>query len=190
MLAFFQMNTAIPVLAAIFLIGLAPLGFAQYQSPLDQLKSGTPISEIACREGKMLLEKNQKPYCVSADTAERLEQRGWGIVERVPVPEDGPSISIVTEKSNFKEGEEVRFKLVNTGTVPLYYTDTSYGLSIRDLSGPPSGAYMAGAQEVELWPGEEIEFVRNLSEGTYEISVKMYSKQGPAQSSTTITISK
>ena len=165
--------------------------------PLDQLKGGTPISEIACREGKILLEKNQKPYCVSADTAEKLERWGWSIVEKVPLLEDGPSISIVTEKSDFKQGEEVRIKLVNTGTVPLSPRTTSYGLAIYDLSGTFIYPHWTGHAVVELEPHEEVElvwdqigyYIGQVPEGIYKISAEMYSEQGTAQPSTLVTIS-
>src|SRR5690606_21728245 len=36
---------------------------------------------------------------------------------------DGSSISIVTEKSDFKKGEEIKIRIVNSGTTPLTFSD-------------------------------------------------------------------
>jgi len=47
---------------------------------------------------------------------------------------EGPSVSIVTEKSDFKKGEEIKIRIVNSGTVPLTFSDSSYGLKITGLS--------------------------------------------------------
>ena len=48
---------------------------------------------------------------------------------------EGPSISIVTEKFDFKKGDLIKIKIVNSGTVPLVFSDTAYGLRITGLSG-------------------------------------------------------
>ena len=47
----------------------------------------------------------------------------------------GPSISVVTEKFDFKKGEEIKIRIVNSGTIPLTFSDSSYGLKITGLSG-------------------------------------------------------
>ena len=49
---------------------------------------------------------------------------------------EGSSLSIVTEKFDFKKGEEINIRLVNSGTTQLSFSDiTSYGLRITGLSG-------------------------------------------------------
>jgi len=48
---------------------------------------------------------------------------------------EGPSLSIITEKTNFKIGEEIVIKIVNSGTAPLTFSDSSYGLRIVGLDG-------------------------------------------------------
>ena len=48
---------------------------------------------------------------------------------------EGSAISIVTEKFDFKEGEQVLIKIINSGTVPLVFSDASYGLRITGLDG-------------------------------------------------------
>ena len=47
----------------------------------------------------------------------------------------GPSLSIITEKTNFRLGEPIHIKIVNSGTVPLTFSDASYGLQIKQLDG-------------------------------------------------------
>lgn len=60
-----------------------------------------------------------------------------GMANQVPelVYVEEPSFSIVTEKSNFKIGEDISIRLVNTGNVPLTFSDTSYGLRVIGLDG-------------------------------------------------------
>ena len=48
---------------------------------------------------------------------------------------EGSSISIVTEKFDFKKGEEIKIRIINSGTTPLIFSDTSFGLRITGLSG-------------------------------------------------------
>ena len=49
--------------------------------------------------------------------------------------QEGYSISIVTEKIDFELGETVSIKIVNSGTIPLTFSDASYGLKITGLDG-------------------------------------------------------
>ena len=46
---------------------------------------------------------------------------------------EGPSISILTEKTDFKLGEIITIKIVNSGTIPLVFPDASYGLKVTGL---------------------------------------------------------
>ena len=91
---------------------------------------------------------------------------------------DGSSISIVTEKSDFKKGEEIKITIINSGTTPLIFSDTSYGLKISGLFGimmyfPPASQVIT-----TLKPNEEIVFVWDqmkydnlpVLEGLYKIS--------------------
>ncbi len=48
---------------------------------------------------------------------------------------DGSSISILTEKIDFKLGEEISIIIVNSGTTDLTFSDASYGLEIKQLDG-------------------------------------------------------
>ena len=48
---------------------------------------------------------------------------------------EGPSLSIITEKTNFELGELINIRIINSGTEPLTFSDSSYGLKIIGLDG-------------------------------------------------------
>ncbi|MCV0391671.1 MAG: hypothetical protein K5790_00060 [Nitrosopumilus sp.] len=112
---------------------------------------------------------------------------------------DGPSISVVTEKTDFKRGEEIIIRIVNSGTTPLIFSDSSYGLRITGLSGILMYSPWVSAEEINpiLEPRSEIEFSWNqikndgdsVLEGLYKISAKGMDSQGnKIEKSTTVTI--
>ena len=114
--------------------------------------------------------------------------------------EEGPSISIVTEKFDFKKGEEIKIKIVNSGTVPLTFSDSSYGIKITGLSGmlmySPEKS-QDSAKTYSLDPKDEKEFVWNqikndgdsVIEGLYKIHSEGFDPDSQKiKKSTTITI--
>ncbi|MFQ5476399.1 MAG: hypothetical protein ACE5DT_05140 [Nitrosopumilus sp.] len=110
---------------------------------------------------------------------------------------EGPSISIVTEKFDFKQNEEIKIRIVNSGTIPLIFSDASYGLRITGLSGILMYSPVSAQVISQLEPGDEIEFswdqIKNdgdiALEGLYKISTKGVDKQGnQVAKSTTVTI--
>ncbi len=110
---------------------------------------------------------------------------------------EGHSISIITEKFDFKQNEEIKIRIVNSGTIPLIFSDTSYGLRITGLSGILMYSPVSAQVISHLEPGNEIEFSWNqikndggkALEGLYKISTKGVDKQGnQVEKSTTITI--
>ncbi|HUU49166.1 MAG TPA: hypothetical protein VMW55_10365 [Nitrosopumilaceae archaeon] len=114
---------------------------------------------------------------------------------------EGVSLSIVTEKFNFKKGEEIKISIINSGTVPLTFSDSSYGLRITGLSGmllyTPEGFQDVNSQRPSLVPKEEIEFYWNqikndgdpILEGLYKIHSKGFDpEENNIEKSTTITI--
>ena len=112
---------------------------------------------------------------------------------------EGPSISIVTEKFDFKKGEEIKIKIVNSGSSSIVFSDTSFGLRITGLSGILMYSPSSQPTISQLDPGDEIEFSWNQIkddgdislEGLYKISTKGKDLQGNnVEKSTTITISK
>jgi hypothetical protein len=110
---------------------------------------------------------------------------------------EGSSISIITEKFDFKQGEKINIRIVNSGTTTLTFSDASYGLRITGLFGILMYSPVAVQVITELEPGDEIEFswdqIKNDNdialEGLYKISTKGMDKQGnQVEKSTTITI--
>ena len=94
--------------------------------------------------------------------------------------EDGSSISILTEKIDFKLGEQVSIKIVNSGTVPLTFSDTSYGLKVTGMDGVLYYVPVAAQVVTKLEPKEEATFVWNQKrldnsdslQGRYKIVVE------------------
>jgi len=110
---------------------------------------------------------------------------------------EGNSVSIVTEKIDFKKGEEMKLQIINSGTTPLVFSDASYGLKITGLSGILMYSPIAAQVISELEPGDEIIFswdqIKNdgspVLEGLYKISVNGVDKEGNiVERSTTVTI--
>ena len=110
---------------------------------------------------------------------------------------DGSSISIVTEKSDFKKGEEIKITIINSGTTPLTFSDTSYGLKISGLFGIMMYSPPASQVITTLKPNEEIVFVWDqmksdnlpVLEGLYKISSNAIDSMGnKVEKSITINI--
>lgn len=99
---------------------------------------------------------------------------------------EGASISIVTEKFDFKKGEEIIIRIVNSGTIPLTFSDASYGLKITGLSGILMYTPVSAQVISNLEPGDEIIFswdqIKNdgdaALEGLYKISTKGIDNEG------------
>lgn len=91
---------------------------------------------------------------------------------------EGPSITIFTEKTDFEKGEIIQIKIINSGTVPISFSDTSYGLKIKGLDGTVLYSPAAAQVVSTLQPTEEktLEWdqIKNdgdpILEGTYKIT--------------------
>lgn len=110
---------------------------------------------------------------------------------------EGNSVSIVTEKIDFKKGEEMKLQIINSGTTLLVFSDASYGLKITGLAGILMYSPTAAQVISELEPGDEIIFSWDqnkndgspILEGHYKISVSGTDKEGNVvKRSTIITI--
>tara|TARA_B100001105_G_scaffold179187_1_gene144545 strand:- start:36 stop:482 length:447 start_codon:yes stop_codon:yes gene_type:complete len=110
---------------------------------------------------------------------------------------EGSSISIVTEKFDFKQNELIQIKIVNSGTTELTFSDSSYGLKITGLSGILMYSPISNSVISTLNPGEDIIFSWNqiknngdvVLDGVYKISVKGMDVEGnDVEKSTTVTI--
>ncbi len=106
----------------------------------------------------------------------------FGIEEQL-VYVNGTSLSIVTEKTDFKLGESITIKIVNSGTDELEFPDTSYGLVVKQLDSIPVYSPISSQIISKLESHDEVDFVWNqlkndgtqILEGTYKISVKAIS---------------
>jgi len=110
---------------------------------------------------------------------------------------EGPSISLVIEKLDFKKNEDIKIRVVNSGSVPLTFPNASNGLRITGLSGILMYSSIPEQMVSQLEPGDEIEIswdqIKNngdaVLEGLYKISVKGVDEQGNnVERSTTVTI--
>ena len=110
---------------------------------------------------------------------------------------EGNSLSIVTEKFDFKKSEEIKIRIVNSGTTILNFSDSSYGLKITGLSGILMYSPDTDMVISKLEPGDETSFswdqIKNdgddALEGLYKISVKGTDEFGiNVEKSTTVTI--
>src|SRR5574337_1103642 len=93
------------------------------------------------------------------------------------VYQNGPSLSIIPNKINYRMGEAVHIRLINSGTTMLTFSDSSFGLKIRGLDGTIIYSPVSGKTASELSPHEEKVFVWNQTktdggkvfEGRYKI---------------------
>ena len=94
--------------------------------------------------------------------------------------QEGYSISIVTEKIDFELGEKISIKIVNSGTMPITFSDHSYGLKITGLDGilyyTPIAAQVLSIlepmqEETFVWDQKKIDGSNSL-EGRYKIIVE------------------
>jgi len=65
-----------------FSINLVPeFGIIPVYTPPKQIAKGIEPEKVICKDGLELIIKNdQSPACVRSETAEKLEERGWGII--------------------------------------------------------------------------------------------------------------
>ena len=109
----------------------------------------------------------------------------YGVEEQL-VYVDGTSLSIVTEKINFKLGEPILIKIVNSGTDELKFPDASYGLVVKQLDSIPIFSPVSAQVISKLDSHNEISFVWDqmknngepILEGTYKITSKAITLDG------------
>jgi hypothetical protein len=110
---------------------------------------------------------------------------------------EGPSISIVTEKFDFKKSETISIKIINSGTEKLIFDQSVYPLKITGLSGMLIFSPDTNSLQKQLEPKEELivvwDQIKNdgdiATEGLYKISTKAINENGNhVEKSSTITI--
>ncbi len=112
---------------------------------------------------------------------------------------EGSSLSIITEKTNFKVGEDIIIRVVNSGSVPLVFPDSSYGLKIIGLDGtilyhPQSEKIISTLQPKEekmfVWDQKKSNGIQVI-DGRYKIVSNIIQKNGEKiEKSITINIFK
>ena len=110
----------------------------------------------------------------------------------------GPSISIVTDKIDFEQGEKISIKIINSGTIPLTFSDASYGFRITGLDGRVLYSPISAQVISTLEPTEEISFVWDqikndgdqAAAGTYKIISNALDGDKTIKKSITINIYK
>lgn len=101
------------------------------------------------------------------------------VANQVPtlVYQNGPSLSIIPEKINYHMGQPVHIRVINSGTTPLSFSGSSFGLKIRGLDGTIIYSPASAQVPSTLFPHEEKAFVWNQTrngggkvfEGRYQI---------------------
>jgi len=110
----------------------------------------------------------------------------------------GSSISIVTDKIDFKQGEQITIKIINSGTSALTFSDASFGLKITGLDGRVLFTPISAQVISTLEPKEEFSFVWDqikndgdrASAGTYKIISNTLDGNKTIKKSITINIYK
>ena len=110
---------------------------------------------------------------------------------------EGSSISIVTEKFDFKQDELIEIKIINSGTNTLTFLNSSCDLKITGLFGiliyspvyPPVSFTLAPMGEVILSWDQIKNNGQLVSDGVYKISVQGIDSDGnTVEKSTTVSI--
>ena len=110
---------------------------------------------------------------------------------------DGSSISIVTEKFDFKQDELIEIKIINSGTNPLTFLNSSCDLKITGLFGiliyspvyPPVSFILAPTDEIILSWDQIKNNGELVSDGVYKISVHGIDSDGKnVEKSITVSI--
>ncbi len=90
----------------------------------------------------------------------------------------GSSLTILTEKTDFKKGEIIKIRIINSGTSPITFSDASFGLRITGLDGrvlySPISAQVISVLELKEEQIFEWDQIKNdgdsILEGTYKIT--------------------
>jgi len=93
------------------------------------------------------------------------------------VYQEGRSLSIIPDRINYHMGQEVKIRIINSGTDPLTFADPSLGLKIRGLDGTIIYSPPTAGQSYTLMPHQEKIFDWNQTrtgggkvfEGRYDI---------------------
>ena len=98
----------------------------------------------------------------------------------------GSSISILTDKIDYSLGESVMIQIVNSGTVPITFSDSSYGLEVKQLDSIVLFSPITSQVISVLEPNEKTSFVwsqeknngEQVLEGRYKIMSTGFDPEG------------
>jgi hypothetical protein len=111
---------------------------------------------------------------------------------------NGPSLTIIPNTINYHVGEPVNIRVINSGTVPLSFADSSYEIKIEQLDGTVIYSPVSAQVISKLEPKEEKNFVWNqvktdgskAYQGRYRIVSSTSDSQNMLRESVTINILK
>ena len=99
----------------ILAIGLSIIpAFAEIDTPYQQFSNGTPINQIQCRDSMILMESPRNtPACVNESSIEKLENKGFILVDVVSVVElkSNSTTSPTQKESPQKLEEDLMFQI-------------------------------------------------------------------------------
>ena len=99
----------------ILAIGLSIIpAFAEIATPYQQFSNGTPINQIQCRDSMILMESPRNtPACVNESSIEKLENKGFILVDVVSVVElkSNSTTSPTQKESPQKLEEDLMFQI-------------------------------------------------------------------------------
>lgn len=89
----------------------------EIQSPLQQFRSGTPVNQIKCKEGLVLLLHPiiETPACVKAKTEQKLVQRGWYYPVPLGWPTGSQNVFLEGFKDSYETNESISFIVIKSG---------------------------------------------------------------------------
>lgn len=99
---------------------------------------------------------------------------------------NGPSLTVIPDKINYHLGESVHIRIINSGTTPLTFSDSSYGFKILALDGTTIYSPVSAQVVSTLNPKDEKTFVwdqtktsgTKVFEGRYQITSSTSSTMG------------
>jgi len=98
----------------------------EFKTPKQQTNVGILPSEVQCKEGLKLFFKssNNSPACVKPETKDKLFERDWGY--------SGYKIIFITEKNEYKVGEEIKITMKNVGIFQIFSPGGPIGFTLHD----------------------------------------------------------
>ncbi|MDX1595736.1 MAG: hypothetical protein R3327_02225 [Nitrosopumilaceae archaeon] len=110
---------------------------------------------------------------------------------------EGTSLTVFTDMADYKLGDNIKIRIINSGSVPLTFSNNAYGLEITGLSGRLLYSPDSVPNITKLEPHDEVHFIWNqiknngeqVLEGVYKVSAQGIDPNGNnVKKSTTVTI--